>query len=375
MLEEALRRAQARRDGSESPIPLPWNDMLEQFGGGLWPGVHVLVGGTGTGKTAWALQVALHAVKNGHPVGYVGLELEDMQIALRLLAEEARVPWSALYLGRQDPPDAITKAHAVKAQLASLPFYVEMGRPGGWPISELGAFIERMRAAHPEPRGAGSLPMLLILDFLQIVGDETTADGRAMGLDLRERIGRAAYFARDAARRHNVAVVLISSTARANYSVLASGSKDDAGLGVATTMEGTRRGEWTHVKPGEGGVAKDSEGRPIVRRTVANPDVLVGLGKESGEIEYSADSVTVAVRSAEKIDGSSSFLFITAKGRATGPAWTELRFNGHRFAEAQDRGLELFGRMMATKTESTSKGRASDAGDAKRAADKPIPGI
>lgn len=364
ILDEALRRSEERRAGHEKPIPLPWSDMLEQFGGGLWPGVHVLVGGTGTGKTAWALQVALHAAKGGFPVGYVGLELEDMQIALRLLAEEARVPWSDLYLGKASESDA-EKALKAKGALEALPFYVEMGRPNGWPISELAVIIEKMRAAHPEKSGAGSLPMLLVVDFLQIVGDEER-DGKHMGLDLRERIGRAAYASRDAARRHNVAVVLVSSTARGNYNVLASGgdNKDDARLSVETEMEGgTTKGEWTTYDPNKGGgVRRTEDGRPVVRRRVGNPDVLVGLGKESGEIEYSADSVTVAVRAPVNVEEKeSSFLFVTAKGRATGPSWTELRFNGYRFAEAKDRGLALFNRMVAAKEEERTKTKASKA--------------
>lgn len=362
LLDEALRRSEERRAGREKPIPLPWSDMLEQFGGGLWPGVHVLVGGTGTGKTAWALQVALHAAKHGFPVGYVGLELEDMQIALRLLAEEARVQWSKLYLGKASENES-EKAHAATGALASLPFYVEMGRPNGWPISELAILIAKMRAEHPEET-SGSLPMLLVVDFLQIVGDEER-DGRHMGLDLRERIGRAAYASRDAARRHNVAVVLVSSTARGNYNVLASGgdNKDDARLSVETEMEGgTQKGGWTVYDPSKGGgVRRTEDGRPVVRRKVGNPDVLVGLGKESGEIEYSADSVTVAVRAGVNVEKDSSFLFVTAKGRATGASWTELRFNGYRFAEAEDRGLALFGRMVAAKEEERAKPKGAKA--------------
>ncbi len=322
VLDLALLRARRRRSKKERPLPLPWPEMARQFGGGLWPGVHVLVGATGSGKTAWALQIALHAARAGFPVGYVGLELEEMQVALRLLGETAAPPvaWSRLYLGEASD-DELERADHAKAALAELPLYLEMGPPSGWPTFELHRLVEAMRTAHPEPEGPGSAPMLLVLDFLQLVGDEADLSRR---MDLRERIGRAAYFARDIARRYHVAVVLISSAARDKYSMLAG---EIACAGLSITFDETKHP--SHVVD-----------RPILR-----PDTLVGLGKESGEIEYSADSVTVAIRWPEpRINvgtGTTSVIFATAKGRAMGSQWCELRFNGHRFAASHDQGRSL----------------------------------
>lgn len=330
LLDDALARAERRRRGDEKPIPLPWPSMRTQFGGGLWPGVHVLVSATGSGKSTWALQLGLASASAGLPVAYIGLELDEMQIALRLLAEAGRVPWSPLYLGTATV-EQIRCARDAKATIEALPLYVELGRPGGWPVSELAALVEQMRAAHPEPAGAGSLPMLVVLDFLQIVGDERDGEGRPARLDLRERIGRAAYFARDVTRRFDVAVLLISSAARDKYGALGGETLKDVGLAIDCDKDAQGKVRW-------------EDGVPVVRsRRVLRPDLLVGLGKESGEIEFAADSVTAAIRSPLRADKneSSSVLFITAKGRATGAAWTELRFNGHRFADAPDLGLKL----------------------------------
>lgn len=376
LFSDALLRAAARFEGKERPVPLPWPDMADQFGGGLWPGVHVLVSGTGAGKTAWSLQVALHAAKTGVPVAYVGLELEDMQIALRILAEETKQRWSNLYLGKASPDD-MTAALEASKRLGTLPFYVEMGRPSGWPVSELGVLVEKMRAKHPRTEGDHA-PMLLVLDFLQIVGDETRDEGRPMGLDLRERIGRAAYFARHVARTHDVAVLLVSSAARDKYGILA-GIAGEAGI----KAEPQRR-KVTPDKPLGGGMVEagreelelDKDKRPIVRRTVAAPDMFVGLGKESGEIEYSADSVTAAIKTDFVGHNGSAVVFLTAKGRATGPSWTELRFNGYRFDEAPDRGLGLFSHMES-KSAAAAKakaGRATKAEDAKAPAAERDPG-
>lgn len=306
ILGDALSRAEARMKGSEKPIPLPWASVAEQLGGGLWPGMHVLVGGTGAGKTTLALQAALGAAAEGFPVAYVGLELDETQIALRIAGERASVGWSDLYLGKASS-EAIGKATRAAADLEKLPFYVEMGPPGGWPIGSLSRLVEAMREKHPAPK-SGSLPMLVVLDFLQIVGDDADERGRPLHRELRERIGAAAYQARDVSRRLDCAVLLVSSAARDKYATLA-GDVTDAGLRC------------------------DEKGA----RYIARPDVLVGVGKESGEIEYAADSVTVAIRWPGEVADADrkgkAVIVATPKMRALAPRWTSLRFDGQRFAE------------------------------------------
>jgi len=70
---------------------------------------------------------------------------------------------------------------------------------------------------------------------------------------------RAAYAAREAARRHDAAVLLLSSTARQNYGQLSKRDGDE----------------------------------PVWQRPAYE---FVGMGKESGEVEYGADNVLVMVR-------------------------------------------------------------------------------
>ncbi len=102
-LAGALERAERRCSGKEKPIALPWPVLNDHFGGGLWPGFHIINKGTGVGGTQLALQLALHAAKNGTPALYLGLELGELDLALRVLGEEARVPWSRLWTGTAGP--------------------------------------------------------------------------------------------------------------------------------------------------------------------------------------------------------------------------------------------------------------------------------
>ena len=346
LLDDAIDRARARREKRELPVSVPWPELAEQLGGGLWPGLHVLVGGTGSGKSTLALQLALAAAKEGTPTAYVGLELGELDIALRLLGGEAGVSWSRLYTGRSSEHE-VTKAEGAKGALAAMPFYVEVGKPQGWPASELEALAERMRAAHPKQAGERK-PMLLVLDFLQIVGDEPNNRRPA---ELRERIGKAAYFARDVARRLDVAVLVISSAARDKYGALSGAALDEAGIRV------------------------DAKGR----RFVYSPDVLVGLGKESGDLEYSADSVTAMVRGPKMNTAEGSercAVLVTAKGRATGAGWCALRFeNGQRFTAWASSTTEVVDGMRASKKKANgkkAKGEADDEGsDAEPSPAKP----
>lgn len=315
MIDDAAARMVRRHARAELPLATPWPDVNGQMGGGLWPGLHMLVSGTGAGKSTWSLQLALAAAEAGTPVAYVGLELDDLQLVLRLAAEKARVRWSELYTGRASD-DSIGRAAEAMGALERLPLYLEPGDPLGWAPSRLREVAEAIRREHPEPSGPGSLPMLLVLDFLQLVGDETDATGRRERLELRERIGRAAYVGRQIARELGVVVLMVSSTARERYGVV-SGDVSKAGMGL----------DWN----GPGGA---------VRRFIARPDELVGLGKESGEIEYAADSVTVAIAlsGAPRTEAGALVALASPKVRTGPPGWCALRFDGHRFTACDDGG-------------------------------------
>lgn len=292
-LEMMIRRA----EGTERPIPLPFDGLGDLLGGGLWPGAHVVTGPTATGKTALALQVALCAARAGSPVLYVGLELDTAQIVTRLLSQilseqDARpVHWSSLYLGKDR--GALERAVIASDALSQLPIHVEEAPPGGWSASTLVPRVQALREAHPDCTGAP----IVVLDFLQLVGPEP--DSRRD--ELRERVGRAAYAGRQCARQHGAAVLMLSSISRA-------AAKELGLLG--------KQGELGRGDPAD----------------------YVGLGKESGDIEFSADTVIALARepkSESETQGPTLVHLAIAKQRAGAPAWFLLRFNGSWFEPAQ----------------------------------------
>jgi KaiC/GvpD/RAD55 family RecA-like ATPase len=299
LMPEALRRMEARASGTETPVPVPWKGMADALGGGLWPGCYTVVGNTGSGKSQFAIQIGYEAAVKGVPVLYVGLELAGLDLVARLIGLAAKVSWSKLFLGDAFTVDGLRDRHAATVEgLRSLPFHLEFGGPFGWSYTELEAKVRDMRDLYPEPNGKGSRPMLVVLDFLQLVA------GTEAGEDIRERIAKASYAARAVARAMDVAVLLVSSTARENYATLDGAKSGTGGTGHAL---------------GEG-----------------SPRRLVGVGKESGEIEYACDAALVLAREPEE-RGPTLATPITwlavAKGRAVVPSWVKLTFDGSAFSE------------------------------------------
>ena len=317
LADDAVLRMMRRKTKEEKPVPLPWPALSEVVGGGLWPGLTVLVGGTGTGKSQLALQVAVHAAREGCPVLYIGLELGPIDVIARLVAlldQQKRYHWSGMYRGeleREDgggtgPEDLGNVYDSVREGLSKLPIHLEFGGPYGWHYKLL---PERVGAlcAHYQPllrdgEGNPLRPPLVVLDFLQVVASPP----ESMREDLRHRIQQAAYAGRAVAREHDAAVLLLSSTARAHYNTLI--------------------------------IGEDGGGTPL-SEVQTNPAQFIGMGKESGEIEYGADTLITMLR--EPSNGATwrKVHLAVAKVRAGKPSHVELEFNGTRF-QAEPRASE-----------------------------------
>jgi replicative DNA helicase len=306
-------RARALGDPAARPFTMPddWTQTAAELGGGLSPGwMYVLVGNTGTGKSQWALQAALAAARTGTPVLYVGLELDRVGLVTRLLGLLSHVPWSRLYLGEpinDRPPieeaERLMGFHA--GTMEALPLHLEVGPPYGWDYTRLRPMVDALHRRYPDR------PPLVVVDYLQLV-----TSPRGVHEETRERVGKVAYQARQVARDAGAAVLLLSSTGRQNYATLA--GQDNANrLGTGST------------------------------------DWLVGLGKESGEVEYAADAVLVlakdpdAAKDKENREKENRVYMAIAKRRARPMGcqrwpWVVYQFNGGWFTEANSsRGLSL----------------------------------
>lgn len=297
-------RVEARRSGRERAVATPWASVNEALGGGVWPGFHVIVGATGAGKSQLALQLAVHGARGAEhiPALYVALELDAFGLFCRTAAlvsrgrvrdaegKPAAPAWSDLYTGKAELPPFVV------GELGALPFHWCEAPPHGFSYEQLAPAVEALRAQYPAHTG----PVTVVLDFLQLV---SSPDGTRE--DLRERIGRAAYACRALARDCNAVVIALSSTARR--------------------------------PPGDKTLSVEVNDKGEYARAVLND--LVGLGKESGDVEYSADSVMVLCRESwpegePPPKGGRRVHLAVAKLRAGTPAWAVLAFDGTRFIDA-----------------------------------------
>lgn len=259
-----------RSQGREAPVRTPWRAVDEAIGGGLWPGMYVLVGGTGAGKTQWAVQVAVEAALAGGRVLYLALELSRQDIAARVVGALSGAPWSGLLLGRISDVYTPQMTDAMRVA-AELPLHTECGVPFGYGADTLMSRAWALR------------PSLVVLDYLQLCG------GKA-GEDPRSTVGRVSYVARTIARDLGAVVLVLSSTARANYAELVNDPSKD---------------------PGD----------------------LVGLGKESGEIEYAADGVFVLAR--QQGEEARGRTLVVAKNRHGPLGRVDLAWSGTAFSSAE----------------------------------------
>jgi len=365
-----------RAHGEEKPIPSPWAPVNAKLRGGFWPGLYTLTSASGMGKTQWAVDVALRAAETfleEHQQGergtttpdrvvYIALELGDVDLMARIwglmaadfiaarraqghLEHDLRetgllgVRWSDLFFGRDGTGKALPQAalfciaEHFAPRLAALPLHIETANAIGWSYADL----RRIAAEHK--------PRLIVLDYAQLVSSPPDAKRRE---ELRETIGNVAKAARDLARQPGgPAILALSSTARANYGAL-------DGTGDADEVEKGKR-----KSLGKG-----------------DPARLIGLGKESGELEFTADCVLVLgqnpeAEGSETPPGSPRETWLgVAKGRGFARSWVRMTFDGSRFevpeedpaAAAATGGIDwrAAAPAKAKRAKATAKGMTAD---------------
>lgn len=274
---------QRRADGLERPVPLPFPDYADSMNGGLWPGTETLVGLTGSLKSLLAVQKILHAAKLGIPCLLVTLELTQVQVVLRLMCEYVGVSWSKCEVGTAsfEEWEAIRNASET---FCKLPIVLVYAMPQAFTPAALNEIVQRIRKQFPTD------PIHVLIDFAQLLAPDQRSS------DIRERVGSVFYGLQAVARQNDVAMSIISSTARQNYSLLAD-------VGHAAKLEF------------EDGV-----------RIVGNPAAVLAAAKESGEAEYASDVLWVMCKWPARLEnGDTIIICVQGKRRHGACTWFALR--------------------------------------------------
>lgn len=140
---------------------------LQEITGGLNGGeMTVVAGRPGTGKTAFALDIALHAAAKEKRILFISREMSRIALGLRLFAAKAGIDTGKLKAGRLKDEDFTSIAKAVKP-LSKLDIIIDTSARR---VSEIRTIAKEMQSDNRLD--------LIIVDYLQLLQADYKADTR-----------------------------------------------------------------------------------------------------------------------------------------------------------------------------------------------------
>lgn len=110
MLLEGIETLRERSQDDITPIPVPYAGLADALGGGLWPGLFVVAGPAGAGKTQLLLSFALTAARKGLDTAVHMPVSAPSETSARLLGLASGHRWSHLFAGRTPIEDGDVEA-------------------------------------------------------------------------------------------------------------------------------------------------------------------------------------------------------------------------------------------------------------------------
>jgi len=173
-------------------IPLPW-PKVQRAVIGLQPGdLAIVAGTTGRGKTAFAVNLALHAARSGCGVAFFSLEMTRRQVLNRLMSLVGF--FNSRVFRQQEPLTVVQERDILHAagEVGELPVWIRDS--AALTVSGLIGGIQRLRAKRDV--------RLVVVDYLQLV----TGEGRSRV----EQVGSVARGLKNAALELSIPIVALS---------------------------------------------------------------------------------------------------------------------------------------------------------------------
>ncbi|MFI7073601.1 replicative DNA helicase [Micromonospora sediminicola] len=170
MLQPTVEEIEAagKRGGEMVGVPTGFTD-LDRLLNGLTPGQLVLVAGRpGLGKSTLAADVARHAaIRAGQASAIFSLEMSKVEIVMRLLSAEARVPLHVLRSGQLSDDDW-SKLAKCMGEIADAPLFVD--DTPSMNLMHIRSKAQRLRQRHDL--------RLLVVDYLQLMTSPKRSESR-----------------------------------------------------------------------------------------------------------------------------------------------------------------------------------------------------
>lgn len=194
----------------KNSAPTGFTELDKRIGGGLQPArLYVLLGGTGSGKTTFANQIAEHIASAGRPVFYVTSEDTPSALLAKTMARLGQVDYNAVLYGYASASSAIDAARETVLCRRSVDTLAYLHDTGALSLEEM----QEQARAHFERYAEGG-PGLLVIDYLQRMARMQPA-GRAQ--DTRELVTLFTMRLRAVAESLGCSVLALSSMNRASY--------------------------------------------------------------------------------------------------------------------------------------------------------------
>lgn len=174
--EEVIDYMEGVATGEIRPIKFGITD-LDAFTGGLWNSeLTIIAAGPATGKTAFALNIAHNAAKNGFKVEFFSLEMNRIQIGSRLFAQTELIQ-AEVMRNPQIAWEAASKELAEASEkIAKLPITID----------QTSSTIQEIRNKCERKRELGQLD-LVIVDYLQLLKSSARHENRRQEIEFISR--------------------------------------------------------------------------------------------------------------------------------------------------------------------------------------------